>query len=89
MAPRRKTLGRLERLLIGEMAVAFGDPPLQERRAGGGRLELRVVVRFDHQRVAAAEEILDRGPTVTDPGWPEVTADFEDLRWFPLPAELA
>lgn len=35
-----------------------------------------------------AQAILAAGPTVTDPGWPLVTDDFEELRWFPLPAEL-
>ncbi len=40
----------------------------------------------DH--LAAAREILHAGPTTADPGWPETTADFEGLRWFPLPAEV-
>lgn len=35
-----------------------------------------------------AERILKAGPTVADPGWPDVTEDFESLRWFPLPAEI-
>lgn len=40
----------------------------------------------DHLRTA--RQTLTSGPTVTDPGWPVVTEDFEELRWFPLPAEL-
>ncbi|MGI9016353.1 MAG: aminotransferase class V-fold PLP-dependent enzyme [Euzebya sp.] len=39
----------------------------------------------DHLRTA--RQILAQGPAVVDPGWPEVTADFEELRWFPLPVE--
>ncbi|AXV09594.1 Cysteine desulfurase [Euzebya pacifica] len=69
---------RLTDLVIGPDGFA----PAHRAPAPTGEVDLSSHLR-------TAEEILDRGPTVTDPGWPEVTADFEDLRWFPLPAELA
>ena len=75
-AANEDAVERLHNLVVGPDGFEQARP---ERRRRDRSLA-------DH--LAAARAILERGSAIDDPGWPEVTDDFESLRWFPLPVEV-
>ncbi|MEE8600342.1 aminotransferase class V-fold PLP-dependent enzyme [Euzebya tangerina] len=77
---REATEAGIERLAD----LVIGQDGFTQTRPARGRDEVSL-----SEHLAAAHELLHRRRPAVDPGWPEVSEDFESLRWFPLPAEVA
>ena len=73
----------IHRFLIREMAMASGDPFLEERRSLRCRLEFRVVIRLESDEVTPRKQVAYRwrdpanvgGPSDRGGGWPGIETE--------------